>query len=91
MSSTPWSDIGLFVSLCCASLATVIYSIQKSKCTTIQCGCIQCDRKVTDAVDPTEDLEAAVAPPEPSLSSLASLSPSSVRDRVTELERRASR
>ena len=56
------TELGMFVSLCCASIATVIYSIQKSKCTEIKCGCIQCIRDVSQSEN---DLELGEQPPPP--------------------------
>ncbi len=57
------TELGMFVSLCCASVATVIYSIQKSKCTEIKCGCVQCVRDVSSA---EPDLELGEQPLPPS-------------------------
>ena len=54
------TDIGMLISLCCASLATVIYSTQKSKCVSIKCGCVECIRDVSEIQN---DLELGPLPP----------------------------
>ncbi len=56
------TDLGMLISLCCASLATVIYSIQKSKCTEIRCGCVQCIRDVHQT-EPDLELGEQPLPP----------------------------
>ena len=44
--ATAWTptELGMFVSLCAASVAVILHAIQRSRCTDIQCGCIHCER-----------------------------------------------
>ena len=72
MAVSQWSptEIGVLVSLCGASLASIIFTIQKSKCKTIKMCGAECERDVSmihhDTTDPP-DLEAqhAIQPPMP--------------------------
>ena len=71
MSVSQWSptEIGMLVSLCGASLASIIFTIQKSKCKTIKMCGAECERDVSMIQDTTDppDLEAqhAIQPPMP--------------------------
>ena len=58
---TNWSDLSLFVGAVSASLASLILAIQKSKCSTIDCGCVHCNRVVE--LPPVDEPEPE--PPEP--------------------------
>lgn len=40
------SELGIFVGSCCASLSGFIYALSKSRCTTIRCCGLECDRDV---------------------------------------------
>jgi hypothetical protein len=42
------SELGIFIGSCCAGLSGFIYSISKSRCTTIKCCCFECDRAVLE-------------------------------------------
>ncbi len=40
------SELGIFIGSCCAGISGLIYSMSKSRCTTIKCcGCV-CERDV---------------------------------------------
>ena len=41
-----WSELSLFVGAVSASVASLIIAVQKSKCSTIDCGCVHCERVV---------------------------------------------
>ena len=45
------SELGIFIGAVCAALSGVVYSVQKSRCNMIKCGCIECDRNVLDTPD----------------------------------------
>lgn len=47
------SELGIFVGSCCASFGGLVYAVSKSRCTTIRCGCISCDRNVPDIIEST--------------------------------------
>ena len=94
---TVWtpSEISMMITLCCASLASVLYSVHRSRCTHIHiCGCIDCERQVMSPAD----LENPQPPDPPidsptmfanSQSALQRLSTSSVRDEVVRLNARS--
>ena len=50
-----WANLSLFVGAVSGSLATIIYAMQKSKCSHIELCCMKCDRPV-QAID-CNDLE----------------------------------
>lgn len=56
---TNWSDLSLFVGAVSASLASLILAVQKSKCSSIDCGCVHCNRVVelTPVDEPEPDPE----------------------------------
>ena len=95
---TNWTEIGMFVSLCGATVAVILHAVQRSKCTHIHCACIDCERKI-----PQPDLENPPTPPDPpidspnvpaisfsnSQSALGRVSTSSVRDEVQRLNARS--
>lgn len=60
---TNWTEIGMFVSLCGATVAVILHAVQRSKCTHIHCACIDCERKI-----PQPDLEDPPDPPNPPIS-----------------------
>lgn len=43
-----WSELAIFVTSVSGSAAVLIYAMQKSKCSHIECCCITCERNVTD-------------------------------------------
>lgn len=59
------TDIGMLISLCCASIATLIYSTQKSKCVSIKCGCVECIRDVNQIQNDLELGELPLPPTTP--------------------------
>ena len=94
---TNWAEIGMFVSLCGATVAVILHAVQRSKCTHIHCACIDCERNI-----PQHDLEDPPSPPDPPIDSLSvpavsfsnsqsalqRASKSSVRDEVQRLNAR---
>ena len=60
-----WAALATFVSVCCASTAGLIHSIQQSRCTVISCcfGLFSCHRKVPDIEITDENPEDATVPP----------------------------
>ncbi len=50
---TNWSELSLFVGAVSASIASLVLAVQKSKCTTISCGCVKCERDVTSCQEDT--------------------------------------
>lgn len=49
-----WASLGVFISVCCASLSGVLHTLQQSRCKNIKlCGgfCLNCDREVPDIVE----------------------------------------
>lgn len=55
------SELGIFVGSCCAGLSGFIFALSKSRCVTIKCCGIECERDVIEqhfvsqASDPIED------------------------------------
>ena len=45
------TEISMFVSLMGASIAVVLHAIQRSRCTEIRCGCIECVRAPPPCTD----------------------------------------
>ena len=41
------TELGVFVGSCCASFGGLIFAISKSRCTRIECCCMNCDRDVS--------------------------------------------
>lgn len=58
VSWTP-TELGMFVSLCAASIAVILHAIQRSRCTDIECGCVHCER----AAPPPDPQPDPPAPP----------------------------
>lgn len=52
-----WASLGVFISVCAASLSGVLHTIQQSRCKNIKlcCGLLDCTREMPD-VEPAEDL-----------------------------------
>ncbi len=48
-----WASLGVFISVCAASLSGVLHTIQQSRCRNIKlcCGMLHCDREVPDIVE----------------------------------------
>ena len=55
------TELTLLVSAVSASLVSIIYTIQKSRCSTVDCGCIHCVRNVEES----PDIDPTMAPPPP--------------------------
>ncbi len=59
-----YANLSILIGSCTAALTGLIYAIQKSKCSHIECGCVKCEREVQAVA--TDDIEAALsAPPIP--------------------------
>ncbi len=58
---TNWSELSLFVGAVSASIASLVLAVQKSKCTTINCGCVNCERDLSTPppLDTDPELTAA--------------------------------
>ncbi len=52
------TDITLLIGATSTALASVFLVIQRSRCTTVKCCGIHCERNVDDLEAPTESLEA---------------------------------
>ena len=48
------SELGIFVGSCCAALSDFIYSLSKSRCTTIKCCGLECERDVIHDIAPND-------------------------------------
>lgn len=44
--TVPWSEISVFVGAVSASIATIIFATQHSRCRHITCLCGSCDREI---------------------------------------------
>ncbi len=53
-----YANLSILIGSCTAALTGLIYAIQKSKCSHIECGCVKCEREV-QAVE-ANDVEAAL-------------------------------
>ena len=60
------TELGVFVGSIFASLGGLIYSFSKSRCTTIQCCCMKCDRDVP-TISAQELMPIPAVPPAPDL------------------------
>ena len=49
-----YNALAIFVASCGSTVAMILYAIQKSRCTNIQCGCVKCERQIP----PCNDIEA---------------------------------
>ncbi len=58
-----WANLSIFIGAVSGSLATVLYALQKSKCSHIECFCVKCERDVS-SVD-ADDVEAQLSLPPP--------------------------
>jgi len=47
-----WTEIGMFVSVVAASIVAILGMTMKSRCNTIKCGCITCERDVLPPDEP---------------------------------------
>jgi len=65
---TNWSELGLFVSACAASLGGLFAATRHSRCTNIKTPCMSCERDLESGND---DLESGVAGPPVPMRSLA--------------------
>ena len=41
-----YNALAIFVASCGSTIAMILYAVQKSRCTTISCGCVKCDRQM---------------------------------------------
>jgi len=41
-----YNALAIFVASCGSTIAMILYAVQKSRCTTISCGCVKCDRQI---------------------------------------------
>ena len=84
-NATEWT---LLLSAISASIVSILYTISKSRCKTVDCGCIHCDREV---LPPEEDPRQSI-PTVPLGSIETALAPRhsspSVREHVRKLEHR---
>ena len=93
----PWSatDITLLSGALIGGVSSLILVIQRSTCTKVKCCGAECDRVVRslDELEANAPPDISIPPDLPIRHSAveSSLSPSSVRQRVDELERRATR
>ena len=94
---TPWSatDITLLSGALIGGVSSLILVIQRSTCTKVRCCGAECERIVRslDELEANSPPDISIPPDLPIRHSdvQSSLSPSSVRDRVDELERRSTR
>jgi len=51
------TELGIFVGTCCASLGGLFLAIKNSRCTSIKCCCINCDRDVLQDVLQSDDTQ----------------------------------
>ena len=58
------ASLGVFISVCAASLSGVLHTIQQSRCKNIKlcCGLLNCDREVPDIVEsePIEPIQRTI-------------------------------
>lgn len=38
------TELGSFITICAGAMATILFSLQKSSCTEIECCCMKCKR-----------------------------------------------
>ena len=48
------SDLGIFCTTIAGAIVLILGALQKSKCKTIDCCCMKCDRDPTLKTDPTQ-------------------------------------
>lgn len=56
------TELGVFVGSCFASLGGLIFAFSKSRCRTIRCCCVTCERDVPPII-PAQELELVPPPP----------------------------
>ena len=49
-----YNALAIFVASCGSTIAMILYAIQKSRCTTISCGCVECQRQMPMDCDNVE-------------------------------------
>ena len=64
MENFTLSELGLFVATLSGAIVSLIFAVQKSKCSTINCCGIKCERKIPD-VPPNPPADPPVVPPVP--------------------------
>ena len=45
--SIDYVELGVFISVCAVSVALVLRQVQQSKCRTVACGCMKCERDLS--------------------------------------------
>ena len=55
--SVNWSEIGVFVSVCGSVVISLCMAIQKSRCDTIKCCCMEIHRKIQEKEKKEEEEE----------------------------------
>jgi len=54
------TELGSFITICAGAMATILFALQKSSCTEIECCCMKCKRDpklVKRHLDPTTSAE----------------------------------
>ena len=64
MENFTLSELGLFVATLSGAIVSLIFAVQKSKCSSINCCGIKCERKIPDA-PPNPPADPPVVPPVP--------------------------
>ena len=52
-----YNALAIFVASCGSTIAMILYAIQKSRCTTISCGCVKCERQMPVSCNIEEQLD----------------------------------
>ena len=60
------SELGIFVGSCCAGLSGFIFALSKSRCVTIKCCGIECERDVIDIIEDDLSLTPSQSKEQPS-------------------------
>lgn len=55
-----YSELAVFVTSCAGALAGLIYATQKSRCSTIKCCCMECERPIASTAECT-DIESQLS------------------------------
>ena len=57
---TNYSELAVFITSCAGALAGLIYATQKSRCSTINCCCMECERPIPSTAECT-DIESQLS------------------------------
>lgn len=68
---TNYSELAVFITSCAGALAGLIYATQKSRCSTIKCCCMECERPISSTAECT-DIESQLSAVEDSASRVLS-------------------